>query len=453
MKKIYSAPLFCAIIATSFILSGCNKTVINDEKSPVTVEFFANSIQTKTAFTDPTGTTYPTLWTDNDETIKILQNIGGSPVNATVTPDPGYTTAKFAASITSDGSGSYTFYGFSPASAFVTYKKESKSYNISVKQNQTPSEKSVDEDAMLLVGKSSVYSPDFPTTVNMDFSHITAYGKLTMTNLDMVSGETISTVKLTAQIPWVGSWWYYVEDYNTYSAGDWSAAGTAKTELIINTNSASDIWFACAPVDLGGKTIDILVTTNKATYAKQITIPTGKKFISGKIASFTVDMDSATKDIAPAYSLIPAAGGTNGYASLSEDLSIDGIKWNVIGNTTVTPWRLGGKKITEVNRYLYSEDPIEANIKQIVISHGAAVDITVNSMTVYVCSTAAGAAADTPTNIVASFTPTFVANDDVVVNKTDDTDWSDCYYRIVYNVTYTSNSNKFLEFKEAKFYD
>lgn len=455
MKKIYSTLLFSAIAAISCLLSSCNKTDdINVGNVPVTVEFFANSIQTKTAFTDPTGTSYPTLWTTNDETVKILQNIGGSPQNATVTPDPGYATAKFTASITSDESGSYTFYGFSPASAFSTYKKEYKDYNLTVKQNQTPSAKSVDEDAMILVGKSSVYAPDFPTTVEMDFSHITAYGKLTMINLDTVAGEIISTVKLTAEIPWVGSWWYYVEDYDTYSAGDWSPAGTAKTELFINTSSSSDIWFACAPVDLGSKTIDILVTTNKATYAKQITIPAGKKFISGKIASFTVDMASATKDVAPVYSLTPATGGSNGYATLSEDLSIDGIKWNVVGNTTLTPWRLGGKG--SAKRYLYSEDPLNADIKKIVISHGAANDITVNSMTVYVCSTPEGAAVgatETPTDVVASFTPSFAANDDVVVSKVGSTSWENCYYRIVYDITVSGTKNKYFEFKQAKFYD
>ena len=144
-------------------------------------------------------------------------------------------------------------------------------------------------------------------------------------------------------------------------------------------------------------------------------------------------------------------GGDNGYATDSA-ITQDGIDWVVTGNTTMSPWRIGGKSLSAVDRVIYSESPISENISKIVISHGAASSITVNSMKVYVCSTAAGAAASTPTNVVASFTPDFVANDDVTINKADDTSWANCYYRIVYNVTVTVTSNKFLEFKSAKFY-
>lgn len=451
--KHYSILIIGALVAATFAIS-CNKAEIaSDVKEPTLVHFNATSIETKAAFTDPSGSSYPTLWTANDEYVKILQNVGGAPVSATVTPSMDKTTATFTASLTSDGSGSYTFYAVSPASAFTSYTPSYKNFNVTVSGNQTPSAQSVDENVMLLAGKSSTYSPDFPTSVDISFAHATAYGKLTLSNLGLAVGETIKTVKLTtATTKWTGSGFYYVEDYDTHKAGDLVTASTASKELIINTSSASNIWFACIPADLGGEEVTVLVTTNKYTYTRTITIPAGKKFQSGKIASFTVDMASATKDDAPAYSLIPATGGSNGYATLSEDLNINGIKWNVVGNTTLTPWRIGGKNLTGVDRYLYSKDALEANISQIVISHGAAADITVNSMTVYVCSTADGAAADTPTNVVATFTPDFVANGEVIINKVGETSWANCYYRIVYNVT-VGGSNKFIAFKEAKFYE
>lgn len=156
------------------------------------------------------------------------------------------------------------------------------------------------------------------------------------------------------------------------------------------------------------------------------------------------------------YTLTPTATGGNSAPhnsyTAAATVTIDGIGWSVMGNSSMVPWRIGGKNLSGVDRAIYSTTAIPANISQIVITHGAASSITVNSMTVYVCSTAAGAAADTPTNVVASFTPEFVADDDVTVNKVGDTSWANCFYRIVYNVSVTGNSNRFIAFSEAKFY-
>ena len=151
------------------------------------------------------------------------------------------------------------------------------------------------------------------------------------------------------------------------------------------------------------------------------------------------------------YSLVPAATTNNGYANVGT-ATIDEIGWAVTGNGQMIPWRIGGKSLSGVDRAIYSTTAIPANISQIVITHGAASGITVNSMKVYVCSTDEGAAANTPTDVVASFTPSFVANDTVTIDKEDDTSWANCYYRIVYNVTVSGGSNKFLEFSGADFY-
>ncbi|MDY6277427.1 MAG: hypothetical protein SPL35_03265 [Bacteroidales bacterium] len=458
MKKTI---IIFANLCASILIISCSKndvdTPVNNE---VTVEFNATSIKTKAAFTDPSGTTYPTLWTDNDASVKILQNVGGTPVTATVTPDTGHASAKFTASLTSDDSGSYTFYAVSPASAFTSYTSSYKNFVVTVSGNQTPSAKSVDEGAMLIAAKSSTYSPDFPTSVDLSFTHATAYGKLTLTDLDMVTGETIKTVKLTtASTKWTGSGFYYIEDYSPYSAGDLVPASTASKELLINTSSASDIWFACMPADLGGEGVTVLVTTNKYTYTKTITIPPTKKFEAGKIASFTVNMASAVKADAAAYILTPATGGTSSYNEAGAAITINGVNWYVTGNSTMIPWRIGGKKSTlgstgTADRPIYSATAIPANISKIVITHGNSTAlITVNSMTVYVCSSAEGAAADTPTDVVASFTPTFANDDDVEINKVGTTSWVNCYYRIVYNMNNTTNSQKYILFSEAKFYE
>ena len=144
------------------------------------------------------------------------------------------------------------------------------------------------------------------------------------------------------------------------------------------------------------------------------------------------------------YTLTPASGTNNGYAS-NCDIDINGITWNLTGNSTLQPWRIGGKSLTEVDRSLYSKTALNYNISKIEITHGTASGITVNSMTVIVATDADF------TDVVSTLTPTFAAENTVTVERPDGKDWSACYYKIVYNVTVEGSSNKFLQFTEAVF--
>ena len=68
MKKVIT--LFVSIIAASFGVISCQKEEVSntnlDEKN---VSFSAVSIETRTAFGEPSGKTYPTLWTNNDSKV------------------------------------------------------------------------------------------------------------------------------------------------------------------------------------------------------------------------------------------------------------------------------------------------------------------------------------------------------------------------------------------------
>ncbi|MBR0313937.1 MAG: choice-of-anchor J domain-containing protein [Bacteroidales bacterium] len=137
-------------------------------------------------------------------------------------------------------------------------------------------------------------------------------------------------------------------------------------------------------------------------------------------------------------------GGDNGYATESEITQND-ISWKVTGNTTMSPWRIGGKSLTSIDKPVYSTTAIGKNISKIEITHGAASSIIVNSMTVIVSKNADFS------NPVSTLTPTFAASGTVTVNRPNGADWSNCYYKIVYNVTVSSDKNKFLEFTKAEF--
>lgn len=145
------------------------------------------------------------------------------------------------------------------------------------------------------------------------------------------------------------------------------------------------------------------------------------------------------------YTLTPANGTNNSYTG-NCDIDIDGITWNITGNSQMQPWRIGGKSLSGVDRALYSKTALNKDIRRIEITHGAASSITVNSMTVIVSKNADFSSP------VSTLTPSFVANSTVTIDRPDGKDWSNCYYKIVYNVTVSGSSNKFVEFSKADFY-
>lgn len=159
----------------------------------------------------------------------------------------------------------------------------------------------------------------------------------------------------------------------------------------------------------------------------------------------TGEMWGQTRTEEVAYTLQPASGSNNSYAG-NCDITINDIKWNLTGNSTIQPWRIGGKSLNGVDRFLYSKTAISDNITKIEVTHGAASNITINSWTVIVASDASF------NTIVSTLTPTFTANSTTTINRPENKDWTGCYYKFVYNVTVSGSSNKFLEFSQAKFY-
>ena len=154
---------------------------------------------------------------------------------------------------------------------------------------------------------------------------------------------------------------------------------------------------------------------------------------------------TAWADEVVAYTLAPASGSNNSYAG-NCDITINNITWNLTGNSTYQPWRIGGKSLNGVDRTLYSKTAITDNVSKIEVTHGAASSITVNSWTVIVSKNSDFS------NPVSTLTPTFEASKTTTITRPDGVDWSNCYYKFVYNVTVSGTSNKFVEFAGAKFY-
>lgn len=293
MKKL----TYLIAIATSVLaMASCQKeqNVTNSDDLTV-VSFSTSEIQTKTVFGDKTAEgKYPTLWTGN-EIVGVAYNIGSvNKVDITSSTDQKSASFEIAFSKTADAK-NHNFYAISPADAFLGMIKDGEKGHIQINASQTPGEGTCDPNAQVIA--ASHKSETFDTQINLAFSHVTAYG-----NLSIVLPEdagTVSRISLTGSQNIAGRFYY---DFNG-SLLEKSASST----ISLLTSKVTDIFFACAPADLSGGKLDITVTTANGTYEKSIDL-TGKtlKFESGKISKFTVT-GFAKKESDEIYTLVTDA--------------------------------------------------------------------------------------------------------------------------------------------------
>ena len=276
------------LAAAVMITAACRMPVVEEQGSlgqdrPVVFET-ADGL-TRTAFTEPEGDSYPVVWQEGDQ-VKLLLN--GEEVNAST--DRGVLTARlsdggrrafFSASLPSE-QGSVRFDVLSPASAFVEADVHSGRVSLTVPASQSPSSLSADPAAMLL-GASAGPFDDVPSQVQLSFRHLTAYGKLSLTNLkgDLTAVELISDRDLAGTFGW------------TPQAGTLEAVSAVRTIRIAATDPGA-VWFACIPSDWSGSSLKVVATTSAGTFEKTVSFPSGRDLKAGHIARFTVDMSDAS---------------------------------------------------------------------------------------------------------------------------------------------------------------
>ena len=298
MKKILYNLIIISLVLVAF--SSCSKESnqpLRDNENVKTVSFSASSPTTKTTFGVVDEGAYPTIWTNNDTQIKIAQNYSGG-VSATVTKESD-AVASFSAEFTDDESGSYTFYAISPASAVVSGVNSTYySWNVEIPTTQTPSASGPDENAMIMAATSSTVAT-FPSTVNLSFSHVTAYIKMSITNLDLEVGDEVASVLVTANTNISNRYYYYVG-----GAKEGTLEGSsAQQSITILTDSPSNIWLACAPIAAGTKLTIAVTTKNSKVYTKE-NITTPAALASGHVAKFNVNFSGITPPTDKVYNLV-----------------------------------------------------------------------------------------------------------------------------------------------------
>lgn len=302
MKRVLT--FLPGVIALLGVVSACKMTEQEQEPGKAAAEkvypvhFVADEIETRTVFgeavTSGGQTSFPTLWTDNDSQIAVSLNLNPAK-GATVTPAADYKSATFDADFSqSEVSAPFTFYALSPYSAYVGASSSHRGYHFNIQAGQTPLATSCDEAAQVMVASRDVESIADFSGVDLHFSHVTAYGRMTLKNMNLPDGARILSIDVTASEPFAGQFYYDFEN-NALEQDSPSRTVSLRTDNItVEAGTSSDIWFACAPADLGGGTLKVDVNTTTGVLSRTVQIGAGKlAFQRGRISKFGVNMESA----------------------------------------------------------------------------------------------------------------------------------------------------------------
>ena len=184
-------------------------------------------------------------------------------------------------------------------------------------------------------------------------------------------------------------------------------------------------------------------TFNPETIAKNTTQVTAtatyrEVYTASKVIDITVDQSELV------YGMESVEGGNNGYAMESK-ITINDIQWSIMGNTDIIPWRIGGKELKNAtDRDIKTMSPVYGTVSKVIVSVGeTGGSIIFNSLTLSVANNADFTNATTYKEIYPK------ASTDYTFYITEATD---AYYKITYNVTVSSTSNKYYQFNGVKLY-
>lgn len=322
-----------AVAAMSF--TACSNDLTEDvtPSQEITVQINAVENLSRTHFGDLNEGKYPTLWDATDK-VKVALNYATAKNSTNTEVSTDGTTAVFTADLSAETTAPYTVYAVSPAEVVnSTYINNSyNSWTLTIPANQTPTTTSCDPAAQVLVGQSAA-SETRPTSVDIAFSHLTAYAKINFTNVALGTA-TVNSVTITADQDIAGKFYYYVAD-NTHgdTAGSVEANGAVKS-ITITTSELNNVWVALAPTAVSELTFTI--NTDQGPIIKEVT-SLNKEFKSGVVATFNVDMAGKTIEKADKYTLVTdlsvLAEGDNVIIAAAEDNKALSTTWTSNNNT------------------------------------------------------------------------------------------------------------------------
>ena len=284
------------LAAAVFLTAACNNpdpAGAQPEAASVSLSFTAEMPQTRTAFTTPDGDSYPVLWQEGDQ-VKLFLN--GSEIN------PSSDRGVMVAELSEDGRAarfkivmpdpgdleSFNYGALCPADAFLDMDMETRRISLSVPERQASLDLSPDPRAMLLWAAAGPYG-DIHHLVKLPFRHLTAYGKLSLTGLK----GTLSEVELISDRDLAGVY-SYPSQTSPLAVVEMLNPVMSTNKIRVNATDPYAVWFACAPSDWSGSTLQVTAVTSEGTFTKTVTFPSDHILWPGHVARITVDMSESS---------------------------------------------------------------------------------------------------------------------------------------------------------------
>lgn len=317
-----------AVAAMSF--TACSNDLTEDvtPSQEFTVQINAVENLSRTHFGDLNEGKYPTLWDATDKIAASLANSNNKASDVATYVSDDNKTASFKVELnTANATAPYVVYAASPSTAVVsgvhaTYK----SWNLNIPSSQKPTATSCDPAAQIVVGQSES-SETLPSSVNIEFSHVTAYAKINFTNVALGEAK-VESINIEADQNIAGRFYRYVagEKVGTTEAN-------SPTKIItIDTSELTNVWVALAPTAVSKLTFTI--NTDKGAITKEVAV--NKEFKSGVVATFNVDMTGKTITTPDVYTLVTdlsvLAEGDNVVIAAADYNFAMGTTWNTNNN-------------------------------------------------------------------------------------------------------------------------
>ncbi len=294
MKGIHTSSIFLAA-AVAFTAACKMAGPVEGEPAATTVvvSFTSEMPETRAAFTEPDGNSYPVLWQSGDKVKLFLNGMDVNPssdkgvMEASISEDK--KTAWFQISLPDPGEmESFNYGAVSPSSAFSSFDEFSGLLSLTIPEVQQSSALSCDPSAMLLWAAAGPYG-SIHDPVKLPFRHLTAYGKLTLTGLK----GTLNEVELASERNLAGVY-RHPSQTDPQSAVEILVPETPVNQIRIAATNPESVWFACAPEDWSGSTLRVTATTSEGVFIRSLTFPADRVMKPGSVASFTVDMSEAS---------------------------------------------------------------------------------------------------------------------------------------------------------------
>lgn len=302
MKKLMK--FFGIVAVAAMSLTACQNDIneqVNANGEKVTVEITANAPATRSAFGEKVDGVYPSTWSGN-ETVYFApyQPTDATLTMSTVEVATAGESAKFDVTFDSTAENG-SLYAFSPkgaqngAGGFTSnklYVNATPYIWTNVVAEQTTTATSCDDQVHILFGAKE-YSGGFPTSANMELTHVLAYGKMTIKNFE---GE-IASVKVTFPVAVAGSSVKYYYTSNTFD-------GASATEITITNDVEGNnvMWFGVVPTNAISEEMIVVVTDGEnKTYTKEFNPNGALSFVQGRVSNFAIDMAGIEADVVETY--------------------------------------------------------------------------------------------------------------------------------------------------------